>query len=660
MKRTLLLLTILAVILCETHAAYAQRRVQASPNPFLSTSKPFTRWWWFASIIKEEDVRANLSWLKSNGFGGVEVAWVYPLNRMQKDSIHITPRQAWLSPEWTAIVRYTKRYADSIGIGCDFTFGTLWPFGDLLVSREEATRSFADTAWRQDITASWDYPKKGYVVDHLMPKAFGHYADRMSRALPHDPSPIGTAYFCDSWEVETRHLWTPGFDRDFKKEFSYDIKPFMDSIYTPARAAERYDYMKMLSKKVIGFYKQFTDVAHKGGALSRVQCSGAPCDIMTGYASVDIPETEAMLYEPDFSKIVASAATLSGRKVVTSETFTCLYGWPRIHRGEEQTADLKLVADALFANGMNHVIWHGKPFNPAGTDSVKFYASVHVGPDGSLASEIPAFNKYMEKVSSIMKLGKTYSNVAVYVPTEDAWITGDLPKEKQFIWAWGAYEMRYVYTPDELKGYHPLWINAEFLKSAQWKGGALSVGDAAFSCLYIDVKFMDRNALKRIVELARKGLPVCLKQTPAEPGRNKSHDYQALLATLKKLKNVSSDMSDVSDRKPFLDMKLDADYWCRKDGGDYYVFIANPKSRRLKFPITYGQSQTVETVRTDAVFTLDDGKTVTTQLEFKPYQSLLLKINAKGEIKPMDISFVPKTPVVKEREKKGKEAWEVE
>ena len=40
---------------------------------FAMSSKPYARYWWFASMIKEEDVRYNLDWLKAHGFGGVEV-----------------------------------------------------------------------------------------------------------------------------------------------------------------------------------------------------------------------------------------------------------------------------------------------------------------------------------------------------------------------------------------------------------------------------------------------------------------------------------------------------------------------------------------------------------------------------------------------------------
>ena len=36
---------------------------------------------------------------------------------------------------------------------------------------------------------------------------------------------------------------------------------------------------------------------------------------------------------------VASAAALAQKPLVTCETFTCLYGFPDDHQGEEQTAE---------------------------------------------------------------------------------------------------------------------------------------------------------------------------------------------------------------------------------------------------------------------------------------------------------------------------------
>ena len=67
-------------------------------------------------------------------------------------------------------------------------------------------------------------------------------------------------------------------------------------------------------------------------------------------------------------------------------------------------ADLKLLADALFAQGVNQVVWHGMPFNGPGGRN-EFYASVHVGPDAAFAAELPAFNGYLERVSSAPEAG---------------------------------------------------------------------------------------------------------------------------------------------------------------------------------------------------------------------------------------------------------------
>ena len=176
-----------------------------SRSKFYTDSRPWTRWWWFASEIKKEDISDNLIWLKKNGFGGVEIAWVYPLNRMKKDTLNYTPRQKWLSPKWSEMVAFAKNCADSLNLGCDFTFGSLWPFGDTKVPFEEATRNMVNPAWRQEIAASWDYPKKGYVLDHLSKQSFLHYAQRTGDALKPALKGGPSGLFCDSWEVETKH-----------------------------------------------------------------------------------------------------------------------------------------------------------------------------------------------------------------------------------------------------------------------------------------------------------------------------------------------------------------------------------------------------------------------------------------------------------------------
>jgi len=622
-----------------------------------SSASPWTRWWWFASEIKENDVRQNLNWLKNNGFGGVEIAWVYPLNRMIKDTINYTPRQEWLSKQWSEIVAFTLAYADSIGLGCDFTFGTLWPFGDSKVAFNEATMKFDDPNWRQEITASWEYPLKGLVVDHLNPIAFKNYAERMLQSLPKPKTKFSNACFIDSWEVETRALWTHNFDKIFQQQMGYDIKPYMNSLYLPEYSAYYYDYMKVLSKMVVQFYYQFDSILNSVGFLSRGQCSGAPCDLISAYSKLDIPETEALLFEPFFSRIVASAASLSNKPIVSSETFTCLYGWPRDYIKEENIADLKLLADALFANGVNQIIWHGKPFVYNHIDTTPFYASVHVGDSGELAKHIPVFNKYLTEVSKYLRSGRNFSNLAVFLPTEDSWMKAEMPKEKQFKWAWGEYEMRYVKIPDHLQGYNPIWINGDFLKKSSVKYQLLYCGKNVFTGLYINCQYIDYENLKQIYYLAKNGLPVFMKTSPIEPGTIKHQDYKSILVALLELNNVYSNENEfLNIVKPLVKGNKLPEFWCRKLNNEYYFFFAHPLTKTISFPMGYGQSFSNKTIEIPVQINIRN-KLINYTLQFLPYQSVLIKIDKKGNILPLDIKYIPPAPIVIPRKITGNEKW---
>jgi hypothetical protein len=408
--------------------------------------------------------------------------------------------------------------------------------------------------------------------------------------------------------------------------------------------------MKLVSEHMIErFFRPFTETAHRLGTFSRAQLAGAPVDLLTGYAAVDVPETEVMIYEPAFGEIVASAAALAGRRDVSSETFTCAYGFPDRYHKHEQTADLKLIADAIFANGVNHVVWHGKPFRTRDSDGKDdFYATVHVGKDGALSEELPAFNAYMEKVSVEMKRGRVYATVAAYLPTEDAWMSPDLWSTTDPNWrhVYPAYAMNYVSQPQELKGWRPLWINRDFLKQGRLEGGVLRVGAQTFGALYVDAYFLDDDALDTILGLARAGLPVCLKRPPHQPGRTKSPTFEARVRALQALPNVSADFRKVAPGKPLVTGENLPDFWARVDGDETLIFFANPKAQNLHLPLRYGQSLATDDVERQVEIS-SGGKTTPVTLVFKPYQSILLTISKNGTVGFVDITFQPKTPVIK-------------
>lgn len=621
-----------------------------------ASCKPYTRWWWHSAYIDTNDVREQLIWLKEHEFGGVEIAWIYP---MFCDST--TPHPEFLSEEWARPVVAAKHIADSLGLGCDFTFGTMWPFADVDLPDGDQTRNYFDSIEIARRPLVWDHPKEARIINHLNKAVFERYAAKMNQGLQEAYKGSKSGLFVDSWEVETEYLWTPGFEKTFLAEHGYDIEPYFQNRSLMDMTTHEiydhevfYDYMHTLSGYVMReFYQPFADNATRHGCFSRSQCGGAPTDLLTAFAIVDIPETEAILYEPSFSKIPASAATIGGKQAVTSETFTCAYGWTSLrynnfrghspHQGREQIADLKLISDALFANGTNQIIWHGMPFNHVGDTSNYFYTTCQISSNEECnlsGNDLTEFNRYMGTVSTYMRRGKNYSDLAVYIPMEDAWMGGAYPEDvhKQMNWLWGQYEMRFIQTPATEKGRQPLWVNEHFLNNAHFTDGQLHCGEAAFSALYVDVDWMELSAVETITKLAKEGLPVYLAKDPQEPGKIKHESYSATIEALKALPTVSNDLT-ILPSLPLVEGDNLPDFWIRQDGETFYIFFANPMTQTICYPLEYCYAFT-DTGCTRDIRINHHSQEEQLTLNFRPTESLLIEVTADG-IQHIDLNYMP-------------------
>ncbi len=632
-----------------------------SPTPvteprLYDSCKPYTRWWWHSAEIDTNDVRDQLIWMKEHEFGGVEIAWIYPMYCAPD-----TPHPDFLSEEWAKPVNYAKHIADSLGLGCDFTFGTMWPFADVDLPDGDQTRNFFDSVEIARRPLVWDHPREARIINHLDKQVFERYAAKMNKGLEKAYEGSKSGLFVDSWEVETEYLYTPGFEQTFMAEHGYDILPYLrDTQLLDMRTHEVYDhevfydYMHTLSGYVLReFYQPFADNATRNGCFSRSQCGGAPTDLLTAFTLVDIPETEAILYEPCFSKIAASAATLGDKDAVTAETFTCAYGWTSLrynnfrghspHQGKEQIADLRLICDALFANGTNQIIWHGMPFNHLGDTTNYFYTTCQVSmhPENNLTGQqLTDFNKYMTTVATYMRRGKNYTDMAVYMPLEDAWMGGAYPEEvhKQMAWLWGQYEMRFIQTPESEKGRQPMWINEYFLNRSKMDKGELKYNDVRFRSLYVDVEYMEMSALAAIVHLAEQGLPVYLGQLPKEPGKVKhTEEYNRLLTKLQSLPTVSKDPAALNLPKPLIEGNELPDFWVRQDGEDYFVFVANPMTQTIQYPLSYEYAFTDNGSERDITVN-HHGREDNMHLVFAQNQSLMLHISKDG-VEQIDLNY---------------------
>jgi hypothetical protein len=611
---------------------------------FRGSSKPYARWWWLAGPFRQEDIRYQLEWLEANGFGGVELAWLWPVWIKNAE-----PGIEWLSQEWSELVAFTKREADRLGLGCDFTFGGCWPFGGSVVGPEDASRTFYGPSW-QRLHTSWESPTTGTrVLNHLDRRALRRYAAAMMPAFAGGLRGSPSALFCDSLEVDTRELWDPKLWRRFEERFGYRLEGQEHQINDDPDL--RYDYRKIIAEAVLKeFYEEFTAICHENGGLSRVQCHGAPTDLLAAYAAVDIPESEGILFNPRFSRIAASAAALSERPVVSAESFTCIYGFassvnldPYRYWHKEQAADLKLVADALFAHGVNHIIWHGMPFNGPGGRN-EFYASVHVGPDAPFASQLPAFNAYLERVSAIMKLGRTASRLAIYIPNEDNLRLDRIPNAERTPGANYRWEMRHVVVPREFEGFAPLWISSHFLSRGKIIDRRLRIGGCSFSALVIDVEYLDVDALCEIVRLADAGLPVILLRQPRCPGKRPRGDFEALLRNLQHGPTTFTQFEDAGIA-PLVTGDGLPPFWARRTADALHLFFAHPMARDVGYAMPYGQSLCHDgmTRRVSIEF---EGRLHSIDLFFEPYQSLLVRISRTSGVEFVDIGYQPPIPTL--------------
>lgn len=595
-------------------------------------TKPYVRWWWFAEPIRGEDVEAQLDWIAARGFGGVEIAWVYPYtDRPPKD----TP--VWLGEDWQAAVTAAARGCVDRDLGCDFTFGTLWPFGGSWVPREDASRTVCGIS-AQRLRDTWEAAhgvKESYIVDHLDGDAIRRYGRHVLEALlpairVAESGGTPCALFSDSWEVEPEGLWRKDFAAAFESRFGYSISPYVGELdRNPGPAS---DYFRLRSDYVLGeFFDAFGEICDSVGAVSRVQCHGAPADLVAAYAAVDVPESEAMLFDPEFSTIAASAAAQADQPVVSAEAFTCLYGWkprpgpaPRIR--QERAEDVKLVGDALFAAGVNHIVWHGMPYNPPG-ESRTFYATTHVGVEGSLAPWLNDLNEYFAGCAADLRGGRSAARVAVYLPLEDAAAAGALPPELKRPSAAYHWEMQYQRFPEALWGYRPIWTSERFLVDAEVDPDGIHLGSCTVNALYVDVTLLSVAVLSAIESIARRGGRVLLARTPSPAGGG---DCRVFEQTVERLRSHQSclPVEDLSSVQPIVRSSSDVElpsYWAVDRGDATRFFFAHPGCNALRYPLDPSRAYADETALLDVTFFTANGPQEV-RLTFRPRESLTVDV----------------------------------
>ena len=201
--------------------------------------------------------------------------------------------------------------------------------------------------------------------------------------------------------------------------------------------------------------------------------------------------------------------------------------------------------------------------------------------------------------------------------------------------AYDRWEMRHVAAPTEIEGCHPIWVSLPFLKKGHVNQGKLHVNNRTFEALYIDVEWMDNEALIEVLRLAEDSLPIVVRKIPKQPGRCSSANYESDVKKLLSQPSVVLTLIDTavtplitSDNTPF--------YWARDCNDGIYLFMAHPAARDLQYPMVYQQTLQMQ-AQSIHLHLAWEGNECDHIVDFEAQGSILLRLNKTGTIDPIEL-----------------------
>ncbi|SFE85112.1 glycosyl hydrolase [Thermophagus xiamenensis] len=397
---------------------------------------------------------------------------------------------------------------------------------------------------------------EGFTFDHFSEKALYHYLKRFDEAFK-DNCPNIRCFFNDSYEVFGAS-WSQDFLEAFKQRRGYDLSLHLRELYgdgdkdTVARVKS--DYRETMSDMLIhNFSTKWTAWAHKYGAHTRNQSHGSPANLLDVYASVDIPEIETFGathfnipgfywdsahvkrgdHNPLFLKMAASAANLTGKRLVSCETFTWLGEHFRV-----PLSQCKPEAEQVMLAGVNHIFYHGTAYSPeeAPWPGWLFYASVNFSPSNSFWAHIEGLNQYITRCQSILQSTTSDNDLLVYWPIYDVW--HDPEGMEKMMTVHGSKQWLASASIQKLldKGYTFDFVSDSLLKTLKVRNGVVvpTNGHNQYKAIIIpECERMPEATLKKLIEFSRKGVVVVMQNIPKTvPGLRNWESRQERMKTL--------------------------------------------------------------------------------------------------------------------------------
>ncbi len=447
----------------------------------------------------------------------------------------------------------------------------------------------------------------GPMINPYYAEAMQKYLERFTAAFQDVAIAKPRAMYHDSFEYSGN--WSPDLLDEFAKRRGYKLEDEFEALAGHSdpeqNARVRCDLSETRSDMVVEtVFPQWVRWCHERGMKTRNQAHGAAANWIDFYALADIPETEMFGHGgPDplvsqfdehiagadrdllISKFASSAAHVSGKPLVSSETGT----WLAEHFCET-FEELKCEIDLLFLAGVNHIIYHGCVYSPddAAWPGWLFYASTQMNPRNPLWREAPALNAYVARCQSILRSGQPDNDVLLYWPIHDAWTRGvgnmSVHNKAALEGALGEAAKR-LWT----RGYGFDYVSDRMLDPMRVDEGQIVGPDGVtWQAVVIPTcRYMPHTTLAKLADLAEQGATVIFQKCLPEdvPGLGQLDQRRAAFQTaLNRLKRASGQtligsldrtlQAATVRREPLVDHP-GLNFIRRKADEGWYYFIVN-------------------------------------------------------------------------------------
>ncbi|MCH7414548.1 glycoside hydrolase [Belliella sp. R4-6] len=474
---------------------------------------------------------------------------------------------------------------------------------------------------------------EGFTLDHFFRTAVNNYLESFDKAFD-NAYPDIRSFYNDSFEVYGADF-TADFLVEFEERRGYDLKMMLseltDNTGDKKSIRVKSDYRETLHELLLeNFTENWSAWAKDKGKKTKNQAHGSPGNLLDIYGAVDIPECETFgssyfpipglrrdsadirNVDPDpiMLKFASSAAHLTGKNLVSCETFT----WLGEHF-KSSFSQMKPELDQTFLAGINHVFYHGVTYSPQDVQfpGWLFYASLNLTQHNSLWEHFSEFNQYIARTQSVLQSGVPDNELLVYWPVYDVWAN---PKGMMELISVHHID-RWLHPTDFYKqskqlmdlGYSVDFISDKMIAGSDIKNGEIKThenANTAKALIIPKVEFMPLETLENILTLAKNGAKVIFQEKPKDiPGLQDLEEKREKFSTLwnetgldkntevawgkGKLilsKNIASSLEKEEIHREGIS-ETGLKFIKRKIGSDKYYFIVNHSANTISQKVNF-------------------------------------------------------------------------